>query len=46
MQLATVGLSEVLGAIAGGADLVVIANPVPANTYIFEGARASIPWPT
>jgi NitT/TauT family transport system substrate-binding protein len=36
MQLATVGLSEVLGAIAGGADLVVVANQVPAYTYIFE----------
>ena len=38
MQLATVGLSEVLGAIAGGADLVVIATQVPAYTYIFEVA--------
>jgi NitT/TauT family transport system substrate-binding protein len=38
MQLATVGLSEALGAIAGGADLVVIANQVPAYTYVFEGA--------
>src|SRR5579859_6454337 len=38
MQLATVGLSETLGAIAGGADLVVIANQVPAYTYIFEVA--------
>jgi NitT/TauT family transport system substrate-binding protein len=38
MQLATVGLSESLGAIAGGADLVVIANQVPAYTYIFEVA--------
>ncbi len=38
MQLATVGLSEVLGAIAGGADLVVVANQVPAYTYIFEVA--------
>jgi NitT/TauT family transport system substrate-binding protein len=38
MQLATVGLSETLGAIAGGADLVIIANQVPAYTYIFEVA--------
>lgn len=38
MQLATVGLSEVLGAIAGGADLVVIATQVPAYTYVFEVA--------
>ena len=38
MQLATVGLSEVLGAIAGGADLVVIGTQVPAYTYIFEVA--------
>jgi NitT/TauT family transport system substrate-binding protein len=38
MQLATVGLSESLGAVAGGADLVVIANQVPAYTYIFEVA--------
>jgi len=38
MQLATVGLSEVLGAIAGGADLVVLATQVPAYTYIFEVA--------
>jgi NitT/TauT family transport system substrate-binding protein len=38
MQLATVGLSEVLGAIAGGADLVVVATQVPAYTYIFEVA--------
>jgi NitT/TauT family transport system substrate-binding protein len=38
MQLATVGLSEVLGAIAGGADLIVVANQVPAYTYIFEVA--------
>jgi NitT/TauT family transport system substrate-binding protein len=38
MQFATVGLSEVLGAIAGGADLVVVANQVPAYTYIFEVA--------
>jgi len=35
MQLATVGLSEVLGAMAGGADLVVVATQVPAYTYIF-----------
>jgi ABC-type nitrate/sulfonate/bicarbonate transport system substrate-binding protein len=38
MQLATVGLSEALGAIAGGADLVVVANQVPGYTYIFEVA--------
>jgi NitT/TauT family transport system substrate-binding protein len=38
MQVATVGLSEVLGAIAGGADLVILANQVPAYTYIFEVA--------
>jgi NitT/TauT family transport system substrate-binding protein len=38
MQMATVGLSEVLGAMAGGADLVVVATQVPAYTYIFEVA--------
>ncbi len=38
MQVATVGLSEVLGAIAGGADLVVIATQVPGYTYVFEVA--------
>jgi NitT/TauT family transport system substrate-binding protein len=38
MQVATVGLSEVLGALAGGADLVIVANQVPAYTYIFEVA--------
>jgi NitT/TauT family transport system substrate-binding protein len=38
MQLATVGLSEALGAVAGGADLVVVANQVPGYTYIFEVA--------
>ena len=38
MQMATVGLSEVLGAIAGGADLMVVATQVPAYTYIFEVA--------
>jgi NitT/TauT family transport system substrate-binding protein len=38
MQVASVGLSEVVGAIAGGADLVVIATQVPAYTYIFEVA--------
>ncbi|MCA1647739.1 MAG: ABC transporter substrate-binding protein [Chloroflexi bacterium] len=38
MQLATVGLSEVLGAIAGGADLVVVATQVPSYTYVFEVA--------
>jgi NitT/TauT family transport system substrate-binding protein len=38
MQLATVGLSEVLGAIAGGADLVILTTQVPAYTYVFEVA--------
>jgi NitT/TauT family transport system substrate-binding protein len=38
MQVATVGLSEVLGAIAGGADLVILATQVPAYTYVFEVA--------
>jgi NitT/TauT family transport system substrate-binding protein len=38
MQVATVGLSEVLGAIAGGADLIVVATQVPSYTYIFEVA--------
>jgi len=38
MQVASVGLSEVVGAIAGGADLVIIATQVPAYTYIFEVA--------
>jgi NitT/TauT family transport system substrate-binding protein len=38
MQMASVGLSEVLGAIAGGADLVIVANQVPAYTYVFEVA--------
>jgi NitT/TauT family transport system substrate-binding protein len=38
MQVATVGLSEVLGAIAGGADLVVVATQVPAYPYVFEVA--------
>jgi ABC-type nitrate/sulfonate/bicarbonate transport system substrate-binding protein len=38
MHLATVGLSEALGALAGGADLVILANQVPAYTYIFEVA--------
>jgi NitT/TauT family transport system substrate-binding protein len=38
MQLATVGLSEVLGAMAGGAELVVLATQVPGYTYIFEVA--------
>jgi NitT/TauT family transport system substrate-binding protein len=36
MQVATVGLSEVLGAIAGGADLVIVATQVPAYPYVFE----------
>lgn len=38
MQVATVGLSEVVGAIAGGADLVVVATQVPAYPYVFEVA--------
>src|SRR6266568_4287812 len=38
MQMASVGLSEVLGAITGGADLVIVANQVPAYTYVFEVA--------
>jgi NitT/TauT family transport system substrate-binding protein len=38
MQLGTVGLSEVLGAIAGGADLVIIATQVPGYPYLFEVA--------
>jgi NitT/TauT family transport system substrate-binding protein len=38
MQVGTVGLSEVLGAIAGGADLVVVATQVPAYPYVFEVA--------
>lgn len=38
MQVATVGLSEVVGAITGGADLLVIATQVPAYPYYFEVA--------
>jgi NitT/TauT family transport system substrate-binding protein len=38
MQVATVGLSEVVGAIAGGADLVVVATQVPGYAYVFEVA--------
>jgi ABC-type nitrate/sulfonate/bicarbonate transport system substrate-binding protein len=38
MQLAVVGLSEVLGAIAGGADLIILGTQVPAYPYVFEVA--------
>lgn len=37
-QLAAVGGSEVLGAIAGGADLVIITVDTPVYPYIFEVA--------
>jgi NitT/TauT family transport system substrate-binding protein len=38
MQIATVGLSEVLGAIAGGADLVIVTTEVPGYPYVMEVA--------
>jgi NitT/TauT family transport system substrate-binding protein len=37
-QLAAVGGSEALGAIAGGADLVIITTDTPVYPYIFEVA--------
>ncbi len=37
-QLAAVGGSEALGAIAGGADLVIITSDTPVYPYIFEVA--------
>jgi NitT/TauT family transport system substrate-binding protein len=38
MQIATVGLSEVLGAISAGADLVILTTEVPAYPYVLEVA--------
>jgi NitT/TauT family transport system substrate-binding protein len=38
MQMAEVGGSEVLGAIAGGADLVIVAIDTPTYPYVFEAA--------
>jgi ABC-type nitrate/sulfonate/bicarbonate transport system substrate-binding protein len=38
MQMAEVGGSEVLGAIAGGADLVIVSTDTPGYPYVMEVA--------